>query len=183
MKTSKKTEKSMEKATNRIIRKIEQQMKQENKLISNYKYIKWLEIFTLSHPNFADDTWLYSKDEISQEDYINVCKLTSFFSAIQRYCSQFNIDTSGTEAFEASCIHIKYNGIGYAIGLMVGQGSFSYITREEVLKNSIDFKAIVKKIPPYQQEIVDILLKRISWISKEDIPLDELIETVKKYYN
>lgn len=160
----------------------------EKELIANFNYINWLEKFTETHPNFADDTWLYAKNEIPGNDYSNVNKLSSFFSAIERYCREFLIETDDpTASFPTNITHIKHNDIGYEIGLVVGQGAYAYVLREEISEKSIDFSAIMNNTPPKSYEEKTTLLKNLdsllSALKEKDVPTENIASIIQKHYN
>ena len=107
-----------------FLERVEREEKEKRELVEKVGYIKWLESFTKKHPDFSDDTWLYKQDEIAKEDYVNVCKLSTFFSLIADFADKHYIPASVYNY--AVSYFIKYNGIIYDIGTIVGQGAVSY---------------------------------------------------------
>ena len=118
-------------------------------LIADYSYIDWLERFTLNNPKFADDTWLYSKDKILEEDYEYVKKLPDFYTAILNYCERFNVTFSFSDEYEFGRFYINHNGVGYRLSLFCGQGAYVMVWREEKNIRCISFSAIVNNIAPF----------------------------------
>lgn len=131
-------------------------------LISNTEYILWLEKFTISNPSFADDSWLYQPEKISKEDSKRVDELSSFFEGIMEYVDR-NFIPLGYDEF-GGYVFIKFNNIGYKIGVMIGQGSVTYCKRVDISSNNIfiDFNDILNN---KKQENVDYICERLDFIS------------------
>ena len=142
-----------------VIERIIERMEKEKKLVSNYDYISWLENFTLKYELFNDSSWLYKPEEISKEDLANVEDLTCFFEGINNYCNKYYINTESSDSFVQGCIHIKHHNIGYEIGLLVGQGAYVYVTREEPASDAIEFCHVVNDTKPENFETKENLLK------------------------
>lgn len=159
----------------------------EKQIVSNYDYISWLENFTKTHEGFSSDSWLYKKEELSEEDYDNVEKLYLFFNAISDYCRKFHINIEGKEQFEFENVHIKHNNVGYEFALICGQGSYVYVCREEPQDNAISFGNIMNNIVPAEFKEKEELLQKfkslLSTMKEADLPSEVVINTVKKYYN
>ena len=126
-----------------VVERIIERIEKEKKLVSNYDYISWLEKFTLKHEGFNDGTWLYTPEEISKEDLANVKDSCAFFDGIRKYCDKYYINTESRGSFERECIHIKHHNVGYEIGLVVGQGAYVYVIREEPASDAIEFCHVV----------------------------------------
>lgn len=175
-----------EEAKKEILEEIKKKIEETKKLISNYDYINWIENFTLSHTSFSTDQWLYFPGKISKEDYDNVSKLSDFHEAISNYCHKFLIDISIKAEFDVTNIHIKYNNIGYEMGLVVGQGSFVYISREEISEKAIEFSDIVNNVEPEDFEAKSGLLNTldflVSTMKQKDIPISRINSILKKHY-
>lgn len=116
-----------------FLKRYEAEIKEQQDMVKKDDYMKWLESFTKEHPSFSDDTWLYRKEEISEEDYNKVCKLSTFFCAIEGLTSQNYI--SGTSCAHGVYYSIEYNGKIYEIGTIVGQGAISFCNTENVDEN------------------------------------------------
>lgn len=175
-------EKEIAKSYLQILREKEEAEKQ---IVSNYDYISWLEKFTQIHERFASDSWLYKKEELSKSDYNNVEKLHLFFNGISEYCRSFHINIESYEDFET--VHIKHNNVGYQLGLVIGQGSYVYVKREDPQDNAIIFDNIMNNIVPEEfktkEELLQKFEKIISAMKEADIPSEIVINTLKKYYN
>lgn len=159
----------------------------EKQIVSNYDYISWLENFTQTYATFSTDSWLYTKKEISEENYDNVQKLFLFFNAISNYCRRFYINIEWYEAFERERINIKHNNVGYQLGLVVGQGSFVYVSCEEPQDNAICFDSIMNNVVPAEFKAKDELLQQfnslLATMKEADMPSGIITDTLKKYYN
>ena len=145
----------------------EEYEKRRRKLVESTDYIKWLEDFTKRYPSFSDDTWLYKKDEISKEDYANVCKISTFFSAIDLYARINYI--SGIPCEWGEYYSIEYNGKIYEIGTIVGQGAVSFCNTEDVNEQTTVIKFEEITVPSEATQ------KRTLQIKKELDRIDELL--------
>lgn len=116
--------------------KIQMDFDKKRKMISDDSYIRWLEDFTNTHPEFSSEDWLYNPQKISNEDYKKVANLDLFFRAISDYaeehCLESEFDNTG---FNDIYFFIKFNDIAYRIGLIVGQGAYAYCNRLDSIPN------------------------------------------------
>lgn len=169
--------------------KLEEREKQKKEMIEKTDYIKWLEAFTKEHPSFSDDTWLYKQDEISKEDYENVCKISTFFSAIERFADRNYISGTPYDYGESYCI--EYNGKVYEIGTVVGQGAVSFCNTEDINKEAIviNFKELATPfaITKIRTESIEKQLKKIDELfntlvkdEKLNIPIEAIIARTDK---
>lgn len=169
-----------------LLEELNRKEQEAKKLISDFSYITWLEDFTNVHPSFSDDEWLYFPERISAEDYANVEKIVFLYEILQKYCNTFLIETSINAEFPTNSIHIQHHRKGYEVGLVVGQGSFVYVKREEVNENSIDFIEIMNDIPPNNYEaksgMLTVLDSLISTMKANEVPEESIINVIKKYY-
>lgn len=153
----------------------------KQELVASYDYISWLEKFTLSHEYFADDSWAYKPDEISQSDLENVQVLDIFFGALSEFCHKYYINTAWNEMYEEERINVKYNGIGYQFGLVVGQGAYVYVKRVDVTDTAIDFADVLNDVAPVDFEAKKALLTKFKAIVDEmksiNIPLAAMLNT------
>ena len=165
-------------ALERIVSDMTKRNLKKKKIISNYDYISWLEKFTLSHDSFADDSWLYNPSEISKEDLKNVRMLDIFFGALSEYCHKYYINID--EEYEEERINLKYNCVGYVLGLVVCQGSYVYVLRKHLEDNEIDFEDILKDTVPDDFEDKKALLQQFEQIVAEmrgmDVPLSAMLK-------
>lgn len=179
----------MEKCKKDVIAEYQEKEKQKRELVEKTDYITWLEKFTNEHPSFSDNTWLYSQNEISKEDYANVCKLDMFFSVIYEFADNNYID--GIPCDYGEYYIIEYNGKMYEIGTVIGQGAVSFCNTKDVNKeeNLIKFEEIAN--PPgeirMRTALIDNQLERIDELfdillnnKKLNIPVYAIITRANK---
>ena len=151
-------------------------------MFSNTNYLKWLESFTIEHPGFSDDDWLYFPEKISQEDNEKVKNLHLFYEGIELYAKKNYIYP--TECDFGGYYNIKLDSIGYEIGMLVGQGTVFFCKRTPLNKDLeyIDFNDIMTD---KKKDGVDVITRQLKDLSnkvlelhKKGIPLDALIETL-----
>ena len=151
-------------------------------MFSNTNYLKWLENFTIEHPGFSDDDWLYFPDKISQEDNEKVKNLHLLYEGIELYAKKNYIYP--TECDFGGYYNIKLDNIGYEIGMLVGQGTLFFCKRTPLNKDIIyiDFNDIISD---KKQSGVDLITQQLKELSdkilelhKKGIPLNALIESL-----
>lgn len=155
-----------------FIEELKRKHEERKDVVANDKYISWLEQFTLVYKCFNDDNWLYNPEGLSEDDAKNVRKISSFFGALSEYCNRYYINIACNNRYEVEHINIKHNGVGYQIGLLVGQGSLIYVERDEPKYDAIEFMDIVNDIPPSDFEAKKELLKKFEQIVMEIKALD-----------
>lgn len=172
------------KPCNRFLEEIKRKNNEKRELISNYEYISWLEKFTLIHECFSDDSWLYKPKELSEADNANVKKLSIFFEILYDYCNKYYINVSSKEVFEAERINIKHNGIGYQIGLVVGQGAYVYVERKVPENDAIEFCDVLNGTIPENFEVKKAMIKKYEQLITEmkaiGIPKAVILEIANK---
>lgn len=160
--------------------KVSETKRQE--MFSNINYLKWLESFTVEHPGFSDDDWLYFPEKISQEDNEKVKNLHLFYEGIDLYAKKNYIYP--TECDFGGYYNIKLDNIGYEIGMLVGQGTVFFCKRTPLNKDLeyIDFYDIMSG---KKKDGVDVITEQLEDLSnrvlvlyKKGVPLDALIETL-----
>lgn len=131
-------------------------------LISNTEYILWLENFTVVNPSFEEDSWLYYPEKISKEDSERVNELCCFFNGITKYADQNFIPVHYSD-FD-TYVFVKFNNIGYKIGIISGQGSFAYCERVDISADNsfINFNDVINN---KKQENVDYIREKLNSIS------------------
>lgn len=151
-------------------------------MFSNTNYIKWLEGFTTKYESFADDSWLYTPTELSQEENEKVVNLHLLYEGIELYAKKNYIYP--TECDFGGYYNIKLDNIGYEIGMLVGQGTVFFCKRTGIDKDLeyIDFNDIMtdkKKdgVDVITQQLKD-LSNKVLELHKKGIPLTALIETL-----
>lgn len=152
--------------------------------VSNTDYVLWLEKFTESNPGFVDDQWQYSPDELSKEDSEKVDMLQYFLNGIRYYAYDNYIPMEG-ETYDYH-FFFKFNDIGYEIGSVSGQGTYTYCHREEISpdKHFIEFNDImtnkVQDNVAVITEKLDILSSVVRGLLTLGAPEDRILSCVTK---
>ena len=160
----------------KFLEELEEKEMQRRDLVQKYDYINWLEKFTKKHPEFCDDTWLYKQDEISKEDYENVCKISTFFSVISDFADKHYIPAYVCAGGTGLCYFVKYNGIIYEFGTIIGQGAVSYC---DTLDSTKITSAVSNRFVINFEEIAnpsDELCKRTDLIARELRRIDSVFK-------
>lgn len=133
------------------------------KIVSTVEYITWLGNFTKKYEGFSDNKWLYCPEELSEQDNNFVQELHLFYDGIETYSSHNYI-------YPIKCdfggfYKIKYDGIGFEIGRLIGQGTLFYCTRVEIVNEQefIDFNDIMNN---KEQDNVKDINKKLEELSK-----------------
>ena len=142
-------------------------------------YIDWLERFTAEHGSFSTDSFLYD-DTLSEEDRVNVSDVQLLYEEVERYCEDnFLVPTKVDYGVFYS---IKHNGVGYFIGVDVGQGTSFYCTRlDEPEKDALEYKHLMSgvklpktvRIEHRLEELADL----IEQLSNDDVPEEAIHQT------
>jgi len=113
------------------------------KMLSDTEYIKWLDRFTLKHSGFDDSEWLYFPNKISKKDMEHIKDLYLMYSIIEKYSNENYIYP--LECKFGNFYKIRFNDIGFEIGVLVGQGTVFFCNRVEIdnEKDFIDFNDII----------------------------------------
>lgn len=149
------------------IQKRKEKDEQIKKIVSNDKYILWLEQFTIKNPYFSDDNWKYLSD-ITLHNQSNVGKLQFLFEGIMRYASKYYIYPHIDQWGYYYPIH--YQNIGYCIGKLHEQEALFYCERTPILEGSIHFDDIIHQ---RAQKQTDEIQQRFDQISQM---IDQLVE-------
>lgn len=137
-------EATMKKIVEASLAKIAEGVAVAKSLVASTDYINWLQKFTFTHPTFCDDEWLYYPEQLEPENLENVQLLYRFIEGIEMHAESLNKEN---DEFGYS-IHIRFNNVGYRLGIQHGQGSYCYCERCEIFHNEsdfIDFGEIMKK--------------------------------------
>lgn len=153
-------------------------------LVISEEYIKWLEKFTVDHPTFNDNEWLYFPEKISKEDNEMVKLLSEFFSYIENFADNYYIYPSGQAREEY--YSIEYNNKVYEIGVVVGQGAICFCNTKDVDEDAhvILYKEILN--PTYTKTLkenvehnLDELEKFLKTLNTKNIPLEAIEQKVR----
>ncbi len=145
-----------------MIKGLEKSQKRAKTIVADNVYMLWLENFTNTIPIFSDDTWLYSPNELSKEDAEKVEELCSFFNGIAEYAERNFLPIYSKDYTTYVCI--KFNNIGYEIGWISGQGTYSYCERVEISSERffIDFNDVIANKKQFHVDLVSESLDKIS---------------------
>lgn len=150
-------------------------------MFSDSSYIDWLLNFTLKYSKFKDTEWMYYPGNISSEDYKRVNDMDLFYYGIKKYAAEnhrYPI-TTGSGIF----YRIKYNEVGFTIGI-VGGLNVEYICSREELdpeKNYIDLSYIINN---KKCDDVEFIEKQLSVFSNvivalraSGVPIESMFKT------
>lgn len=169
---------------------IEEKAKQDTlkEMFSNTDYIDWLIHFTISHPNFSSDSWLYFPNEIDPKDNENVDKLHLFFKGIDNYAQRNYIDST-PDSF-GYYYSIRKGDACFNIGVAIGQGTLFYCERTLPQKTSIHFDDILNHTIFKRTKLIDRKLEQLAKIIKSlmecGVPMNAIedkLETIKQEQN
>lgn len=161
--------------------------KKREEIFSNSDYMNWLEFFTRKHQNFSDDSWLYSLEEISDIDYLNVINLHLLYEGVELYAKKNYIYP--TELEWGNFYRIQLNKVGYEIGMAIGQGTTFFVKRV-ILDKKMDFIDFYDIIKDKKCENVDDITEKLNEISnrvvelyKKGVPLEALVDRLSDTLN
>lgn len=163
-------------------KRLEVRQNKIKELISNNKYITWLDKFTNKYSTFRDDDFLYDKDNLSKEDLENVDNLNLLFNGIENYAKDNFIYPYADSDF-VNYYRIMYNNFGYEIGVITGQGTLFFCEKTNYIDDSfIDFNDIILN---KKQKNTDLINKRLAELSsiityfyEQNVPLFAIKSTV-----
>ncbi|MBQ8192970.1 MAG: hypothetical protein IJZ46_02750 [Bacilli bacterium] len=152
------------------------------KLIKDNKYISWLEKFTEDNPVFFHDLCFSSFNRNNKENYNNIGFLEVFYTIIDNYAKENYICQE--PSVYGRCYQIKYNDIGYEIGIVMGENIIYYCKRTDIKDNFISYDDIKND---KRQERVDMIVEKLELLSNliynmayEGIPVQLISETTEK---
>ena len=175
----------------KIFEELDERENKKLEIKSKTNYIEWLERFTEKYPRFTDDDFLYNKKIKSSEDIDGINCLSILYDVIEEYAQNNYIYLTENNEYSGS-YKIKYNGIGYEIGCMVGQGTLFFCGRINNPDNTfIEYNDILlNKKQPHTDEINKILEELttiVAYYHEQGIPipalkrsLNEIIKSMKK---
>ena len=150
-------------------------------MFSDSSYVDWLLNFTLKYSKFKDTEWMYYPDNISPEDYKRVNEMDLFYYGIKKYADENHRYPTATGS--GIFYRIKYNEVGFTIGI-VGGLNVEYICSREELdpeKNYIDLSYIINN---KKCEDVDFIEKQLSVFSNvivalraSGVPIESMFKT------
>ena len=168
----------------KVVDELNEYQQEKKNIVSNSEYISWLENYTINHPNFTTEDWLYYPNKISDIDKEMVKKLEIFYGGIESYANKNYIYPS---CFEYGVYYkIKFNNIGYKLSMVTGQGIRYFCKRVELENNDefIDFNDImnskVQTNTEYIKNSLEDLSKLLNKMLDNNIPVESIVETTNK---
>ena len=152
------------------------------KMMSSSDYINWLTNFTIDKDAFSDNDWLYNCSTIKKEDQDNIEKLYLFYEGIDKYARNNYIYPIPCEY--GNFYKIKWNEIGFEIGVLMGQGTLFFCRKLLVKENQefIDYNDIILNKKQKQVEYIESCLNSISDMIltayKNGVPADAIKTTL-----
>lgn len=153
-------------------------------IFSNYDYVNWLCEFTLEHERFYDNDWEYFPERISEYDYEKVRDLKTFFEGIEKYANEMNIDFIELEDVWGYFYNVRFNDIGFRLGVMQGQGT-CYSCQKVTIENEnafIDIGDIIRfgNINPKLRNLSQVInLAYHNGCTREEI-MDVVNDTIER---
>lgn len=111
-------------------RKYIEEMERKEAIVKSEEYINWLCDFINIHKYFSDETWLYKREEISEEDYSNVELISTFFYYIGELADKQFILEESEDGYDTT-YYFKVKNKFYEITTIVGQGAITSIKEIE----------------------------------------------------
>lgn len=144
------------------------EMIRKDNIVKSQEYLDWLCNFLVIHKSFSDDTWLYHKEEIAEEDYKNVELISTFFHYISETASNQSI--LGSEEDYGDTYYFKAKGKFYHTSTYYGQGAVTNIAEEEFDANHL-YVLIDEDVSPEvlkERELVQYIVINKDYIGKID---------------
>lgn len=169
----------------RLKRKQREKNSFRESLVFSTDYIDWLENFTNRMGSFSTVTFLYNPELLSESDERNVHHLEELFEEIYEYAQENYILPKETDY--GLCYPIKYNEVGYLIGIDYGQGCQFYCKRlNEPLEESLDYEHVVSSVKLPSTIVLDTkldpLVSIIEKLYDEDVPVNVMEEATQKVF-
>ena len=170
-----------EKYIEKFIAKQEEDERISKELVSNTNYIEWLIKFTQDKKGFYDDEWLYFPEELKETDRKNVDKLHLFFQGIDNYAKANHIYPQPGDC--SGLYKIRFNETGFAIGILVGQGTVFFCNKVDVEdeKEFIDFNDIMNNKKQTSVNKINEILNNLSDVIESayenGVPIQAIVNT------
>jgi len=172
---------------NEIVEKFKQQQLIKNNMFSSTDYINWLTNFTLKNTNFTDEDWIYFPEKITKEDYENISNLHLMYDGISKYANKNYLYP--TDCYFGNFYKIKFNNIGFEIGILQGQGTIFFCNRIPIENNQdfIDFNDIINNkksnnLIAIESELNNLSILIIS-LYQNNVPIDIIKTTINNTLN
>lgn len=170
-------------AAQKLIAKQNMLDEKAKRLVSNSEYMNWLNKITIEKPSVSPEGFLSCPEKISDKDKALVEQLPLLYQGIEDYAERNYIYPTpyGFGGF----YKIRFNGVGYEVGMITGQGTVFFCTRVEIQNENefIDFNDImnnkeqdnVKEI----KEKIDNLSQMITSLCEAGVPYEAIKQTLE----
>ena len=167
----------------KMMEKAKQKIDFRDSLRANTDYIDWLVNFTNMGGGFDTSVLTYDGSKFNGIDKKNIENIETLYEVINEFAEKNYLVPHLVEF--GNYYSIKYNDIGFYVGVDFGQGTSFYCTRlDEVEKDAIDYKVLVHntKLPETEskEKKLEELSEMIIGLLTEDNVPGEVIE--KKIY-
>ena len=144
------------------------------------EYVDWLENFSKGKKIITTDDYKHDEESLKEKDNLNVYLLEALFELIDDYSEANFIEPIVTKY--GQYYKIKHNGIGYEIGIDVGQGTYFYCQRQEQADDdSLEYKKLMSSVKLPSTIIVETKLEEltnyIEQLIEDDVPLNAIKNT------
>ena len=171
----------LKKLAEEFVKKQKENDKISKDLVSNTNYIEWLIKFTQDKEGFCNDDWLYFPEKLNEADRSNVYIFHLFFHGVENYAQANRIYPKPCDF--GGFYKIRFNEIGFEIGMLVGQGTVFFCNKVAVKneKEFIDFNNIMnnKKQKGVNEinEVLNYLYDVILSADENGVPIQSIINT------
>ncbi len=144
-------------------------MERRAEIVKSQEYLDWLCNFVAEHEYFSDDTWLYKKEEISEDDYEKVELLSTFFHYISNLADEQHILEESEDGYDIT-YYFKAKGYYYETTTLVGQGAVTSIHKIDYDENKlyvlVDEDVSLEDLK--ERELVQYIIINKDYIGKID---------------
>lgn len=157
-------------------------------LMSNNSYVNWLEKFTNGKSGICDDVWFFYSNDVTDDDQVNLDKLSCFYKGIDTYAHLNHIYPMPCDF--GHYYKVRYGDFGFNLTELRGQGRFIYhCVRVNVVKPEtfIDFDDVMLN---KKQDNVDRINQALSGFKEtinnaveSGVPLEALSEAFNDTIN
>ena len=165
----------------KMMEKAKQKIDFRDSLRANTDYIDWLVNFTNMGGGFDTSVLTYDGSKFNGIDKKNIENIETLYEVINEFAEKNYLVPHLVEF--GNYYSIKYNDIGFYVGVDFGQGTSFYCTRlDEVEEDAIDYKVLVHntKLPETErkEKRLEELSLTIDRLFEEDgLPVSLIEET------
>ena len=160
----------VEKYIEKLIEERKQNDEKKKVMKSNTNYLEWIVNFMVDKTGFCDDDWMDCPEKINENDREHVDNLHLLYEIIEEYASKNYIYP--IKFGWAYYYNIKYNNIGFQIGVMNGQGTRTICSKVKIDEN-LDFIDFIDIINDKKRDNVEIIETKLEELSNYIVSLCE----------